>query len=341
MRACRNYNFRHGRRSRNLRYRKKRSHRARQKGWIPPSLQSRVDNIDSLTRRLRRWAPIKGMAMELVRFDLQKMENPEIKGVEYQKGTLHGYEVWEYLLEKWGRKCVYCGAEHVPLGKEHIVCKARGGTDRITNITVSCRACNEKKDDQLVEDFLAHDPERLEKILAQAKRPLKDAAAVHTTRWKVLETLKAYGLPVETSSGGRTKWNRTRLGIHKTHALDAVCVGEVEAVHDWQRPTLVIKAMVQGSYQRTRVNEAGFPVGYLPRQKTVKGFQTGDMVRAEVREGKKKGTYVGRVAVRRSGYFNIQTKRGTVEGISYTCCRIVSRSDGYNYSFSEGALLST
>jgi hypothetical protein len=28
---------------------------------------------------------------ELVRFDLQKMENPEISGIEYQQGELQGY----------------------------------------------------------------------------------------------------------------------------------------------------------------------------------------------------------------------------------------------------------
>ena len=48
------------------------------------------------------------MSQELVKFDLQRMENPDISSVEYQQGTLYGYEVRQYLLEKWGRKCVYC-----------------------------------------------------------------------------------------------------------------------------------------------------------------------------------------------------------------------------------------
>ena len=73
----------------------------------------------------------------------------------------------------------------------------------------------------------------------------------------------------------------------KTHALDAVCVGEVEAVTDWRRPTLAIKATGRGSYQRTRLDKYGFPRGYLMREKSVKGFQTGDMVRATVTKGKK------------------------------------------------------
>jgi hypothetical protein len=46
---------------------------------------------------------------------LQKLENPEISGIAYQQGTLAGYELREYLLEKWGRKCAYCDATNVPL----------------------------------------------------------------------------------------------------------------------------------------------------------------------------------------------------------------------------------
>ena len=35
-----------------------------------------------------------------MRFDTQKMENPEVSGVEYLQGELHGYEMREYLLKK-------------------------------------------------------------------------------------------------------------------------------------------------------------------------------------------------------------------------------------------------
>jgi hypothetical protein len=45
----------------------------------------------------------------------QAMQNPEISRVEHQQGTVAGYELQEYLLEKWGRRCAYCGAENVPL----------------------------------------------------------------------------------------------------------------------------------------------------------------------------------------------------------------------------------
>ena len=321
------------RRRSNLRYRAPRFvNRTRPAGWLAPSLQHRVDTTLAWVRRLQRWAPVTGVSTELVRFDLQQLQNPEISGPEYQQGTLAGYEVREYLFEKWGRKCVYCGVEHVPLNLDHLHPKARGGSNRVSNLAPSCVPCNTRKGTTPLAEFLAKDPKRLAAIWAQAKRPLKDAAAVNSTRWALAEALKATGRPVELSSGGRTKFNRSQLGIPKTHALDAVCVGEVAAISAWQVPTLTVKCAGRGSYQRTRLTKYGFPNGYLMRKKAVQGFRTGDFLRAEVpASSKKAGSYTGRVAVRASGSFNIQTGRGVVQGISHKHCRLIQRADGYGY----------
>lgn len=300
-------------------------------GWIAPSLQHRVDTTLAWVQRIRRWAPVTGVSQELVRFDMQAMQTPGIEGIEYQQGTLAGYELREYLLEKWGRQCAYCGAQNVPLQIEHIQPKARGGSNRASNLTLACRCCNEGKAALPVEVFLAKKTDVLKRILAQAKRPLRDAAAVNTTRWALANALKATGLPVELASGGRTKFNRRSMQVPKTHALDAVCVGELDWVLGWRRPTLSIRCTGRGSYQRTRLDRFGFPRGFLMRSKAVHGFATGDLVKATVPAGKKAGVHQGRVAVRATGSFNIQTKDGVVQGISYRRCTRVQRGDGYGY----------
>jgi 5-methylcytosine-specific restriction endonuclease McrA len=301
------------------------------KGWLAPSLQHRVDTTMAWVNRLSRWAPVSAYSLELVRFDMQQMENPEVSGVEYQQGTLAGYEVREYLLEKWGRKCAYCDAKDVPLNLDHVHAKANGGSNRVSNMTLACVPCNQKKGSRNIKDFVK-DEARLKRILAQTKKPLHDAAAVNSTRWALFGELKETGLLVEVGSGGKTKFNRSRLGVPKEHALDAACVGEVVSISDWEKPTLTIKATGRGCYQRTRLTAQGFPRGYLMRSKQVKGFQTGDMVKAVVSSGKKIGTHVGRVAVRASGSFNIQTCNGVVQGISHRHCRIIQRGDGYGYT---------
>jgi hypothetical protein len=100
--------IRRSRRHRKTRYRKPRFlNRTRPQGWLPPSLKHRVLTTITWVNRLCKLAPVKSIAFELVNFDTQKMQNPEVSGVEYQQGELQGYEVREYLLEKWNRQCAY------------------------------------------------------------------------------------------------------------------------------------------------------------------------------------------------------------------------------------------
>jgi hypothetical protein len=215
---------------------------------------------------------------------------------------------------------------------EHIRPKSRGGSNRVTNLVMACVSCNRQKDSSTLEEFLAGDQVLLQKILAQVRVPLRDAAAVNTTRWALFQALEQSQLPVTTSSGGRTKWNRSRLGIPKTHALDALCVGLVDAISQWMIPVLAIKAAGRGAYQRTLLTKHGFPRGYLTRQKQHYGVQTGDFVVADIKTGKRAGVHKGRVAIRASGYFNIQTVQGVVQGVSHRYCRLLHRADGYGYS---------
>ncbi|MBE9233780.1 RRXRR domain-containing protein [Cuspidothrix issatschenkoi LEGE 03284] len=329
--------LRHSRRVRKTRYRQPRFlNRTRPEGWLAPSLQSRVENIKTWVERLRKLAPIETISQELVRFDMQLMANPDIQGKEYQQGTLAGYETREYLLEKWGRQCAYCGVKDVPFQIEHIHPRAKGGSNSITNLTLSCEKCNTKKGTKDIKDFLKKDPSKLEKILKQAKRPLADAAAVNTTRFVLLEVLKATGLPVETGSGGLTKFNRSQQNLEKTHWIDAACVGQSTPILNIKgvKP-LLITANGHGTRQSCRTDKYGFPSRYVPRFKFVNGFQTGDIVKAVVTKGKKIGTYIGRVAVRTSGSFNISTISGLIQGISYKCCKSIHKKDGYEYGKSK------
>jgi hypothetical protein len=216
---------------------------------------------------------------------------------------------------------------------EHIVPKSKGGANRVSNLTLACHPCNQAKGNQNIQDFLSGKPQLLKRILTQAKQPLKDAAAVNSTRWNLFNRLKQTGLPVTTGSGGLTKFNRTRMELPKTHWLDAACVGHTPQLEVLTDQPLRIEAKGHGTHQMCRTDQYGFPSRYVPHVKLVQGFQTGDIVRAIVTAGKKVGTYVGRVAVRSTGSFNITTVNGLVQGISYKYCRFVHRKDGYAYSF--------
>ena len=352
--------LRRGRRGRKTRYRKPRFlNRTRVKGWLPPSLEHRVLTTMTWVKRLIKLCPIGSIAVELVRFDTQKLDNPEISGTEYQQGTLHQYEVREYLLEKFNRTCAYCGVKDVPLEVEHIKPKSKGGSNRVSNLAIACVPCNQAKSNLDIREFLADSPSLLKRILAQAKAPLKDAAAVNSTRWKLFNSLKETGLTVTTGTGGQTKFNRTQQKLEKRHYLDAACVSNTYILEILTKKPLLIKCTGHGNRQVIHVDKYGFPrknkSGELVRKsalvKQVKGFKTGDIVKAVVtkgaectrpqaddlksseRAGKKIGSYRGLVAIRSSGSFNIKTVTETVQGINHKYCKRVHRKDGYAYGF--------
>lgn len=343
-------------RNRKTRYRPPRFlNRKKPKGWLPPSLEHRVATTMTWVKRLQRWSPVTCLSLERVRFDTQKLQNPEISGMEYQRGELFGYEIREYLLEKWGRQCAYCGAEEVPLEIDHLVPRSRGGTDRVSNLTIACHTCNQEKGNRDVQVFMGseylkkqrlkikrlkkkhrkktHCGKSLDAILSQAKQPLTDAAAVNATRNRIYQALDDLDLPLEIGTGGRTKWNRSLQYYPKTHWIDAACVGvsgESVRLDPGLRP-LSIASTGRGCRQVVKMNKKGFPRTKAGRIKRVKGFQTGDLVRLVQPKGKYAGTHIGRLAgIRADGRFDIQAPIDKITSIWHRFT-LLQRADGYCY----------
>jgi 5-methylcytosine-specific restriction endonuclease McrA len=318
---------RRSRRQRKTRYRKPRfdNRKNKKKGWLPPSLESRISNVLTWVNRLSRSCPIAAISMELVRFDMQLMENAEVSGVEYQQGELAGYEVREYLLEKGNRTCSYCGAKDIPLQIEHIQPRAKGGTNRISNLSLACEPCNTAKGTLDIAVFLKKKPEVLKRIQSQAKKPLKDAAAVNATRWSLFERLKSTGLSVECGSGGLTKYNRTTRELPKTHWLDAANVGKStpDALIVKDVVPLLITATGHGRRKMCVPDKYGFPKQHKERKGSYVGYRTGDTVKAIT----PKGTFQGRIAIRHRPSFRL----GKVD-IHPKYMRRVHKADGYSYA---------
>jgi len=205
--------YRCSRRSRLGYHPSKFNNRKRPEGWLAPSIQHRLDSHVRLVEILQTLLPITLKKIEVANFDRQKMLHPEITGVEYQQGKLQGYEVREFLLEKWGRTCAYCGKTDVPLEVEHIIPKSRGGTNRVSNLTISCKRCNLKKGNKTAEEF------GYSAIQQQAKQSLKETAGLNNIRWKIVEQLGA-----EHTYGYVTKYQRKKLGLEKSHVNDAFVI---------------------------------------------------------------------------------------------------------------------
>lgn len=156
-------------------------------------------------------------------------------------------------------------------------------------------------------------------------------AAISATRYAVGRVIANLIEDTRFWSGGRTKKNRTDQGYPKDHWIDAACVGQTgNDVRLSVENVLQVRAQGHGSRQMCRMDRYGFPRTSAKAKRSVHGFKTGDIVKAQVPKGRKQGTHIGRVAVRSSGSFNV-THTTTVQGISYRYCRKLHACDGYNY----------
>jgi hypothetical protein len=336
------------RRNRKIRYRAPRFlNRTRKKGWLPPSLQARMEQSHHLVMKFKQLVPVTNITMELVKFDTQKMINPEISGIEYQQGELVGYEIREYLLEKFNRMCAYCSLINIPLEVEHVHPKSLGGSNRISNLTIACHDCNQEKGsltldewmDNLLKSKRSKDKIRLlniPKVKKQLLKPLKDVASVNATRWALYDTLKNHEVPLETGSGALTKMQRIALGFRKEHYFDALCAGYTTPKSFNNIPVYASEWFAKGRGRRQvrAVDKFGFPFGEPKKEKQAFGFFTGDIVIANVLKGKKMGHYRGRIAIRETGYFNIKDiyTNKLIQGISYKSLKILQRNDGWFYT---------
>jgi len=186
---------------------------SKKKAWLAPSLEHKLDAHKKLIQKIKSMLPITKIIIEVASFDAHKLKKPEISGLEYQQGELQGYEVREYLLEKWKRTCAYCGKSGIPLKIEHIIPKSRGGSNRVDNLTISCRKCNLKKGDKNAKEF------GFPKIQKLAMQFLKA-----TPFMNVIRTRLAADLGCEITYGYITKHNRIKLGFEKSHFNDAFVI---------------------------------------------------------------------------------------------------------------------
>ena len=259
--------FRRNRRGR-LRYRAPRyNNRPNPDGWLPPSVQSLVHDTMRVVNTLRQMFPISSIRIERNKFDPQLMADPTISGIEYQHGTLHGRQVRAYIMDRDGSRCVYCGKHNSRLELDHVRPRATG-SDRVDNLVACCRPCNLEKANRPVEDFLADQPELLERILKRLRRSdLTSAAHVNAALPNIITSLSATGLPLELTDAASVSCARDQLGIPKTHCYDAALQGrDFTSIASLPTRVLQLRPNNGKSKQKAAIDRHGTPVGRLFRQ---------------------------------------------------------------------------
>lgn len=277
--------YRQNRRYRKTRYRKPRfnNRKNKKKGWLPPSLEQKVAVQLNEIDHLHRHFPIETIIVEVAEFDIQKIKNPDISGKDYQQGTLQGYNIRNYLLEKHGRKCFYCDKEVSNFEVEHMIPKAKGGSNRIDNLTLSCHSCNQKKGTLTAEEFIkqtlpAEKVAKKLKQLSKEKRLFKYMAHMNATRWTLYDAINDKYPNVKMTYGYITKYNRIQAGLPKAHHIDAKCITGFAQVPSFD--TTVVKMKMRR--HNRQLHRATFSKGHVRKAASLPtvmfGFRLYDIV---------------------------------------------------------------
>ena len=271
--------------------------------------------------------------IENVSFDTAQMSSTtKLYGAKYQQGPLYQQKLRSFIFSRSNGKCVYCGAPAQEI--DHVVPRRSGGTDSTYNLVASCKACNQKKSNKTLKEFGKLVGKNFSKITP--KKLPKDAAIVQASRNYMIREITKLVSDTTTYDSWLTKYNRDELSLPKEHYYDALSVGEIPSNFNFLTDkVLQISAKGRGARQMCKVNKYGFPRTSAKASKSVKGFQSGDVVKAIVTTGSKQEVYLGRVAVRSRGCFSIKTNSGLVKDIGYKYCHLIQRGDGYSYSYKE------
>ena len=323
-RMNRRHMYRRSRRSRKCRYRAPRfDNRRRPRGWLPPSIQSKVDSTVKVVQRIASFLPVSLIRVEIANFDTQALrEGKRLAAWAYQQGELYGWEnVKMYVRARDNYTCQYCGEEHPgDLEVDHIVPRSRGGSNRPDNLVAACHECNREKGNQTVEEY-GH-PEVQDRV----KQSLRAAAHVQAGKTATLERL-AQVAPVETTYGYVTKVDRQMMGLPKTHFYDAVAIASGGEAITGLTTYEAMRAVSRGAYRQRRGAHSQL-TARLPRE--VYGFRQWDVV--ELPDGRacpERSRRVGFVKGRRSsGQFKISDLEGKVikPSKTYRKLRLVRRA---------------
>ncbi len=202
--------YRRNRRNR-LWYRKPRFlNRNIKEGWLPPSTERRYQTHLNLIEKLKQILPINEIIIEVGKFDIQKIENPNVDGVGYQQGDMYGYRNRiAYLLAREKGTCQYCNKKYKkgnPWRLHHIFGKEK---DRSKDWALLHESCHKKLHKRNEEHILRN----------KKSRSFKDATFMNIIRKRFLKDLDC-----KLTYGNITFQNRVDLNLEKSHVNDAFVI---------------------------------------------------------------------------------------------------------------------
>ena len=226
--------YRRDRRNRKTRYRKPRFlNRKRKEGWLPPSIEGKLNANFFWIDRFCSLVPNPILHIEVGKFDIAKMINPNVEGIEYQQGQCAGYyDVRYFVFDRDNYTCQVCGkSKDKILHTHHILYKSLGGTDRADNLITVCTEChtsNNHKEGGILYKWMKED---------KKVKQYKESTFMNILR---VRTYKKYPNAIITY-GSITTPKRKELGLEKTHYNDAIAITNIDNIKENTNQIFYIK----------------------------------------------------------------------------------------------------
>jgi N6-L-threonylcarbamoyladenine synthase len=315
------------RRNHKTRYRKPRfNNRKRKDGWLAPSVQNKVDSHLTVIRRVHEILPVSKIVVEVVSFDIQKIKNPAISGVDYQQGEQLGFwNVREYVFFRDGHRCRCCKGRSKDkiLNVHHIESRKTGG-NAPNNLITLCETCHKGHHKGTV---------KLPKTIKRGMS-FKDATFMGIMRWAFYNKLKEIYPNVSLTYGYITKNIRIENGLPKDHHIDARCIsGNPLASSDG---TVYYQKKVRCHNRQIHKNTI-LKGGIRKRNQAeyeIKGYRLFDTVAY-------KGNIYTIFGRRKSGFFDIRTIDGIKVNKGSVSCkklRLIQPNSNYLIEFRKQAV---
>jgi len=199
-------------------YRKPRfNNRKKVKDWLPPSIERRYQTHLTLIEKIKKMLPITQVIVEVAKFDIQKLENSEIQGEEYQQGTLYGYQnTVSYLKTVQKNICPFCkrkleSGESKATHHRFMRSDSRR-TDRIEGLILFHKKCHVRLHEQKRE-------KEFQNIKIGKYQPSIFMSIINKRFWKDIPDLKV-------TYGNVTFVDRNNLGLAKSHTNDAFVIAK-------------------------------------------------------------------------------------------------------------------
>jgi len=283
---------------------------SKRSGRLPPSIKTNVEEVIRVVSQIP--LPISSIVIEDVQVDIARLNDPTLRGLRYQDSTRLDENLRIACLMRDGYRCQQCGKHKGRLEAHHVIFRAQGGKDTLSNLLTLCETCHHNLHEGKISLKVTGVSGHLDQI---AQRTMQGKTYLYAT----LSTRA----PLVTVFGYETAAYRKHLGLPKTHIIDALCIatlatGEAVPVQEDNIYRIGFRSRQTRRQYHDLPRKGQGRVRYQVNEE-LGGFRKGDVVRI-------KGKYTKQInSIYSDGYLAFKRVKGEPSKARPQACQMLER----------------